>query len=117
APPPSDLLSGSIHLATRPPAVPVVFNVSPKGSDLGDGSAAYPFATLRRAETAVRTVNRDHDVEVVLADGVYRLTEPLRFAAADGGQNGFSVKYEAAPGTHPILSGALAVNGWTPADP
>jgi len=117
APPPSDLLSGSIHLATRPPAVPVVFNVSPKGSDLGDGSAAYPFATLRRAETAVRTVNRDHDVEVVLADGVYRLTEPLRFAAADGGQNGFSVKYEAAPGTHPILSGALAVNGWTLADP
>ncbi len=116
APPRSDRLSGTVHIANRPPAVPVVLNVSPQGSDDGDGSSARPFATLQKAETAVRALNRDHDVEVVLADGTYRLTEPLRFATADGGQNGFMVEYQAAPGAHPILSGAIAVSGWSLAD-
>ncbi|MEO9130199.1 MAG: right-handed parallel beta-helix repeat-containing protein [Sphingomonas sp.] len=105
-----------IHISRRPTPVPVVIFVSPKGSDDGDGSAARPFATIARAQAAVRKVNQNHDVTVQLADGLYRLAAPLRFAAADGGQGGYTVRWEAAAGAHPILSGGMPVTGWTLAD-
>lgn len=90
--------AGNIHISSRPAPVPIVLSVSPQGSDEGDGSAAHPFATLARAQAAVRGLNADRDVTVQLADGVYRLRTPLRFTAADGGQDGYTVRWEAAPG-------------------
>ena len=109
--------AGNIHISSRPAPVPIVLAVSPQGSDEGDGSAAHPFATLARAQAAVRGLNADHDVTVQLADGVYRLRTPLRFTASDGGQDGYTVRWEAAPGAHPVLSGGTPVTGWTLADP
>ncbi|WP_457354493.1 hypothetical protein [Sphingomonas sp. UYP23] len=108
--------AGAIHISSRPAPVPIVLAVSPSGSDDGDGSAARPFATLARAQDTVRRLNGDHDVTVQLADGVYRLKAPLRFTAADGGQRGFTVRWEAAPGAHPVVSGGTPVTGWTLAD-
>jgi hypothetical protein len=104
--------AGSIHIANRPAPVPVVLLVSPAGSDDGDGSRAHPFATLTRAQAEVRRLNADHDVTVRLADGVYRLRAPLRFTAADGGRGGYTVRYEAAAGAHPVVSGGSPVTGW-----
>ena len=92
----------------------VVLAVSPQGSDSADGSVAHPFRTLARGQAAVREHNRDHNVVVQLGEGVYRLAEPLRFAPQDGGQNSFTVTWQAAPGAHPVLSGAVAVSGWKP---
>jgi hypothetical protein len=57
------------------------------------------------------------DVVVQLADGTYRLSASLRFAPADSGRNGHRVYWEAAPGAHPVLSGAVRVTGWTLTDP
>ncbi|WP_255586600.1 right-handed parallel beta-helix repeat-containing protein [Hephaestia mangrovi] len=108
--------ASAIHIAHRPEPVPVVFSVSPQGSDDGDGTPTHPFATLARAQQAVRGVNDDHDVTVRLADGIYRLRNPLRFTAADGGHKGYTVRWEAAPGAHPIISGGTPVTGWTLAD-
>jgi hypothetical protein len=108
--------AGNIHIWSRPAPVPLVVEVSPRGSDDGDGSATHPFATLVRAQAAVRQLNADHDVTVRLADGVYRLPAPLRFTAADGGQNGFTVRWEAAASAHPVLSGGSPVTGWVVAD-
>jgi len=108
--------AAAIHISHRPPQVPIVFIVSPNGSDDGDGSPAHPFATLARAQTAVRRVNVDHDVTVQVTEGTYRLTQPLRFTARDGGQNSFTVRWEAAPGAHPVVSGGTPVSGWRMAD-
>lgn len=105
-----------IHISRRPDPVPIIISVSPDGSDDGDGSAARPLATLEQAQLAVRRISRDHDVTVSVADGTYRLKAPLRFSAADGGQNGYTVRWEAAPGAHPILSGGTQVGGWKLAD-
>jgi len=107
----------AIHISTRPAPVPVVIAISPGGSDDGDGSPAHPFATLQRAQLAVRRLNRNHDVTVRVADGIYRLRAPLRFTALDGGQNGYTVRWEAAPNAHPILSGGTPVTDWELADP
>ena len=108
--------SGVIHISRRPDPVPLIISVSPNGSADGDGSADRPLATLEQAQLAVRRFSRDHDVTVRIADGVYRLKAPLRFTTADGGQNGYTVRWEAAPGAHPILSGGTQVGGWKLAD-
>jgi len=110
-------LLATANISTRPTPVPVVLEVSPRGSDDGDGTTAHPFATLVRAQAAVRALNREHDVTVRLADSTYRLPAPLRFGPADGGRNGFAVRWEAAPGAHPVLSGGVPVAGWRLADP
>ena len=87
-------------------------HVSPQGDDSGDGSAAHPFRTLTRAQKAVREANAEGDVTVILADGEYGLAAPLTFTAADGGQQGFNVTWQAAPAARPVLSGGIAVTGW-----
>ena len=114
--PNSEHAFAAVEIHERPAPTPIVFEVSPSGSDDGDGSAARPFATLTRAQAAVRGVNATHAVTVRLADGVYRLDAPLRFSQADGGQNGFVVRWEAAKGARPVISGGTRVEGWRPAD-
>jgi hypothetical protein len=114
--PDSDRLFHHIVIPTRPAPVALVLHVSPRGADNGDGSAARPFQTLARAQAAVRRLNGDHSVTVELADGVYRLTQPLRFSAADGGRDGFVVTWQAAEGAQPILSGGVPVTDWRLAD-
>ena len=109
-------LLATIKVPQRPVIQPLILSVSPTGSDAGDGSPARPFATLARAQAAVRTLNHDRDVVVQLADGVYRLTEPLRFTVADGGQAGHLVRWEAADGAKPVISGGSMVTGWQLAD-
>jgi hypothetical protein len=99
-------------LSSAPAPGAVTLHVSPAGSDDGDGSLAMPFKTLERAQAEVRQRNRDADVTVILADGSYRPAAPLRFAAADGGHDGHVVTWRAAPGAHPVLSGAMLVSGW-----
>jgi hypothetical protein len=105
-----------IVIPNRPAPIPIVLHLSPNGSDDGDGSAAHPFASFGRAQEAVRRSNRDHDVTVIVASGTYRLAAPLRFTAADGGQNGFTVRWQGADRARPILSGGVPVTGWQLAD-
>jgi hypothetical protein len=114
--PNSEQAFASVEIHQRPAPVPLVFDVSPRGSDTGDGSAARPFASLERAQAAVRGVNANHSVTVRLADGVYRLDAPLRFSEADGGQDGYVVRWEAAPDARPVISGGVPVAGWRRAD-
>jgi hypothetical protein len=91
----------------------VTFNVSPQGDDAGDGSPTRPFKTLVRAQQAVRSVNAKADTVVVLGDGMYRLTKPLQFSAADGGQDGTTVTWQAGPDASPVIAGSVNVSVWT----
>ncbi len=90
----------------------VVIAVSPSGDDSAAGTLQAPFRTVERAQRAVRLANASHNVEVQLEDGIYRLQHPLVFTALDGGRNGFHVRWQAAPGAHPVLSGAIRITGW-----
>lgn len=51
-------------------------------------------------------------VTVVLADGTYRLSQPLKFGRADSGTREYPVNWSAAPGATPIFSGAVRVTDW-----
>ncbi|MDH6182340.1 putative cell wall-binding protein [Microbacteriaceae bacterium SG_E_30_P1] len=53
------------------------------------------------------------DITVELADGRYEIAEPLEFRAEDGGRDGSTVRWTAASGANPVISGASPVTGWT----
>lgn len=103
-------------LAARAPRPHVDIHVATDGDDAGAGTADAPFRTLGRAQAAVRAVNATHDVTVRVKGGDYPLAQPLMFAARDGGQNGFTVTWQAAGDARPVLSGGGAVTGWSPHD-
>jgi hypothetical protein len=73
--------------------------VSPGGRDSWPGTKSRPFATLQRAQRAVRsrTARMSSDIVVSLRGGTYRLRRPLRLSAAggDSGENGHRVIYQA----------------------
>ena len=90
------------------------FHVSPNGNDAAEGTLTAPFKTLERAQRAVRGVNKSmsEDINVYLHEGTYQLTSTLRLSNADGGTNGHYVRYMAAPGETPLVTGGVPVNGW-----
>ncbi|GAA3262120.1 hypothetical protein ACFO1B_56815 [Dactylosporangium siamense] len=95
-------------------ATAATFYASPAGA----GSACTQAApcSLTGAQGAVRAklaADPGADVQVLLADGTYRLSSPWKFTAADSGSAGHPVVWRAAPGAAPVISGATRVTGWT----
>ena len=89
------------------------FYVSPKGNDAWSGKLSQPnemrtdgpFASIERAQEAVRKVN--HPGTVLIRKGTYQLTEPLVFTPEDSGDT-----YAAYPGEKPLISGGKRITGW-----
>ena len=91
--------------------------VSATGDDSNPGTEERPLGTLGRARDIVRTMNRDMSDDVtVFIGGTFHLYQPIEFGPEDSGTNGFSVIYMAAPGEHPVISGACRVTGWSLTD-
>jgi hypothetical protein len=99
--------------STAASAATTTLYAAPGGS--GTSCAAAQPCSLAGAQAAVRARvgSMTGDIVVQLADGVYRLSAPLRFTAADSGTNGYRVVWQAAPSARPVFSGARAVTGWT----
>ncbi|WP_043633231.1 ricin-type beta-trefoil lectin domain protein [Nonomuraea candida] len=102
--------------ATAARAATTTLYAAPAGT--GTACTAAQPCSLAAAQTAVRSLNdaMSGDIVVELAGGVYRLPAPLRLTAADSGGDGHFVRWQAAPGATPVISGARAVTGWTLAD-
>jgi hypothetical protein len=99
-------------------AAEIVIHVTPTGDDAADGSRAKPVGSLVGARDAVRRLRaagKAGPVRVVVADGTYRVAEPLVLTPADGGTAEAPVSYEAAPGARPVFSGGRVITGFQPA--
>ena len=91
-----------------------VFYVSTKGKDSWTGTEKTPFASLKRAQQAIRELRRTglkQPVTVFLRGGTYYLSEPLAFTPADSGTKDFPITYKAYPGEQPIISGGKEITG------
>ncbi len=91
-----------------------MFWVATNGNDANAGTSAAPFATLARAQEAVRAFlasGGKGKIVVNVRGGTYRLSEPLRFGPQDSATNA-KVTYRAAPGETPVVTGAIPVSGW-----
>lgn len=94
--------------------------VAPGGKDSWPGTIKRPFATVGRAQRAVRakTAGMRSDIVVNLRGGTYGLTAPLRLSApGDSGRNGHRVVYQAyGYGTRArervTISGGRTITGW-----
>ena len=102
----------------------VSFYVSPQGDDGWSGRLAQPnasrtdgpLASLAGARDAVRRLKSkgpiSEAVHVTIADGVYRLTEPVVFTAEDSGAEKCPVVYEAAAGAMPIFTAGRVISAF-----
>ena len=89
------------------------FYVSPKGNDAWSGALPQPnemktdgpFASIERAQQAVRKLDRPGTV--FIRKGTYQLTEPLTFTPEDSGDT-----YTAYPREKPVISGGRRITGW-----
>ena len=100
------------------------FYVAKNGNDSWSGKLAVPnrkrtdgpFATLQRAQQAVRELRRkatlNRPVVVMVRKGVYYLHEPLVFTPEDSGTAQSPTVYTAYPGEKPVISGGTALTGW-----
>ncbi len=106
---------------------PIVFYVSPAGNDHWRGMLPSPngrktngpFATLQRAEQAVRTVrqsasNSKRMVEVWVRGGTYYLTQPLQLNAMDSGTGSAPTVFRAYRREKPVLIGGIRLNDFKP---
>ena len=102
-------------------SIAVDFYVSPQGNDDWSGRLAEPkgndgpFATVKRAQEAVRTLLKTQQerqsVRVVLRAGTYYLNQPLEFSPEDSGKEDMPVIYAAAPGEKVVISGGCRLEG------
>ena len=100
-------------MATRYPRAD--FFVAADGNDRQPGTRGRPFATVTRAQQAVRgriAAGLRADVTVLVRGGVYALAEPLTFGPEDSGTPEHSVTYAAYPGETVVLSGGTRISGW-----
>jgi len=90
--------------------------VAPSGS--GNACSEAEPCTIEQAKAAAAALaDPQGDIVIELSDGVYRLSEPLRFGPADSGKNGHRVIWRARPGAVPVLSGATQIGGFMLSDP
>ena len=102
--------------------------VAPNGNDAhsgklptanADGSDG-PLATLVGARDAIRRLKAEgpltEPLRVVLADGVYRVKEPIVLTAEDSGTPEAPIRYVAAPDAKPRISGGVPIGGWQKGD-
>lgn len=90
-------------------------HVSSQGSDNNDGSSSAPFATLQRAQRAIRKSERARPVKVLVGAGTYYLGSSLSFTPEDSGTDAAPVVLAAAEGATVTLSGGRKLEcSWMP---
>ncbi len=86
--------------------------VAPSGDDANPGTQQKPFASLQRAQQAVRQNRGD----VFLRGGTYYLPAPLVFTADDSGTKDAPVVFQNYQNEKPVISGGIKLDNlkWQP---
>jgi hypothetical protein len=98
------------------------FFVAPDGNDASPGTVEQPFASVARAQKAVRELkaaqgDRGRPVVVSIRGGRYELSEPIVFGPADSGSAQSPVIYQARGDECPVFSGGRSITGWRVTEP
>ncbi|MGA7523222.1 MAG: right-handed parallel beta-helix repeat-containing protein [Acidobacteriaceae bacterium] len=100
----------------EPPPSPdqTSFFVSVQGDDQSPGTDKLPFATLARAQRAVRQASRSAPLHVWIREGTYYLESTLKFEPQDSGAPAAPVIWAAVAGARVTLSGGQRLTcHWT----
>jgi hypothetical protein len=101
-----------VSLALVLPAFGQPYFIAPAGHDANPGTLEKPFASLQRAQQAVR----QKPGPVFLRGGTYYLPETLVFSARDSGTKDAPVLFQAYQNERPVISGGIRLNqlDWQP---
>ena len=95
------------------------FYVATSGNDSNPGTVAAPFASIERAQQAVREriiTGLSTNIIVVIHRGVYKITKPLKFTPQDSGTLQYSITYTTLTNENVLISGGREITGWTKGD-
>src|SRR5260370_29011904 len=95
------ILSILLQIGLSLPVLGQPYYVAQTGSDGNPGTLDKPFATIQRAQQAVR----QKPGGVLLRGGTYSLAEKLVFNAEDSGSKAAPVVYQAYGQEQPVISG------------
>src|SRR6202050_4806141 len=87
------------------------FYVSTRGDDGHAGTEKQPFATLARAQRAVRLSSRTGPIRIWVSEGTYYLPSPLVLEPQDSGALEAPIAWSAVPGHRVTLSGGQRLDG------
>jgi hypothetical protein len=105
----------------------ITFFVDASGNDTWSGRIAQPdaagndgpFATIHRAQQALRSLRRDGRFPgpvTIRIRGTHRLTQPLVLTPEDSGSAATPVTFTGYPDEKPLLSGGRLLTGWRPGE-
>jgi Right handed beta helix region len=106
----------SVSVALNKRVVSEVY-VSTKGNDInGLGTLETPYATLGRAQQAVREILKTKEVKgnitVWIIGGDYEQTKALEFTDSDSGVGNQEIIYRAVKGETPRIYGGIKITQW-----
>ena len=81
--------------------------VSPNGLQSNNGSINKPIASLHQAIEMSRNIKKDQPINIWLAGGIHRITEPLTLGTSDSLLN-----FRANPNEKPVISGGVTISKW-----
>jgi len=102
--------------------------VSPDGNDSWSGMLEYPnddyadgpLKSLSGARDAISKIKAqgkfNEPIEVIVADGVYSMSEPLILTDEDSGSEKCSITYRAADDAKPVFTGGREITGFQKGD-
>ncbi len=105
----------TVTVSKRQEAVTKIYvNVS-SGNDSNAGSSQSPVKTLAKAQELVKAANDNMtgDIQVILADGYYQLTETFTMTAEDGGNNQHYVIWTHEGSGEAVIGGGKQITGFT----
>ncbi len=93
------------------------FYVSPTGNDQNSGETpSKAFATIERAQQAIHALKKsdqlNRPITVYLRSGIYHLSNPLVFTAADSGTEKYPITYTVYNGEKALIRGGKKISGW-----
>ena len=105
-------IKAEVTVTVTTPDVMATIYLAPNGT--GDGSSAANAASITRAQELIAAAKRSGmtgNIEVILADGYYKLDSTLALNESSGGDGKFSVVWKAAEGAKPVIGSAYQLSG------
>lgn len=85
-------------------------HVSSKGNDTWNGSLKNPVATIYRAQELARSLGKETSVDVIFDDGIYYLSNTVKFTSQDNKNYPAVTTYKARNSGRVIISGGKRIN-------
>ena len=105
-------MTTTVEVTVVQPSVQMTIHAAPTGKDNAAGTAQDPVS-LAGALKLIEKNNKNMtgNIEVVLADGYYKLKDTLTMTSAHSGSNGYSIVWKAAEGASPVIGGGYEIAG------